>query len=86
VGVEANEARAKDLLERNPSIATALNPYIGYDAAAVVAKESAKRGVSVREVVLERKLLPAEKIDEALDVRAMTEPGLPESGSIGGGG
>jgi fumarate hydratase class II len=86
VGIEANEARAKDLLERNPSIATALNPYIGYDAAAVVAKESAKRGVSVRDVVLERKLLPAEKIDEALDVRAMTEPGLPEGGGTGGGG
>jgi len=86
VGIEANETRAKELLELNPSIATALNPYIGYDAAAVVAKESAKRGVSVREIVLEKKLLPAEKIDEALDVRAMTEPGLPEGGGIGGGG
>jgi fumarate hydratase class II len=86
LGIEANEARAKDLLERNPAIATALNPYIGYDAAALVAKESAKRGVSVRDVVLERKLLPAEKIDEALDVRAMTEPGLPEGGGVGGGG
>jgi fumarate hydratase class II len=78
VGIEANEARAKDLLERNPSIATALNPYIGYDAAAVVAKESAKRGVSVREVVLEKELLPADQVDEALDVRGMTEPGLPD--------
>jgi fumarate hydratase class II len=86
VGIEANEERTKDLLERNPSIATALNPYIGYDAAAVVAKESAKRGVSVRDIVLERQLLPAEKIDEALDVRAMTEPGLPEGGGVGGGG
>jgi fumarate hydratase class II len=79
VGIEANEERAKKLLELNPSIATALNPYIGYDAAAVVAKESAKRGVSVRDVVLEKKLLPADKVDEALDVRGMTEPGLPES-------
>jgi fumarate hydratase class II len=86
VGIEANEARAKELLERNPAIATALNPYIGYDAAAVVAKESAKRGVSVRDVVLERKLLPADEIDEALDVRAMTEPGLPEGGGVGSGG
>jgi fumarate hydratase class II len=85
-GIEANESRAKELLERNPSIATALNPYIGYDAAAVVAKESAKRGVSVRDVVLEKKLLPPDKVDEALDVRAMTEPGLPEGGGIGGGG
>ena len=76
-GIEANEERARELLERNPSIATALNPYIGYDEAAVVAKESAKRGVSVREVVRERGLLPEDKIDDALDVRSMTEPGLP---------
>ena len=77
-GIEANEERARELLELNPSIATALNPYIGYDAAAEVAKESAKRGVSVRQVVLERKLLPEDQVDDALDVRGMTEPGLPE--------
>jgi len=86
VGIEANEERARELLERNPSIATALNPYIGYDAAAVVAKESAKRGVSVRQIVVEKKLLPADKIDQALDVSGMTEPGLPEGGGAGGGG
>ena len=79
VGIEVNEKRTRELLEKNPSIATALNPYIGYDAAAVVAKESAKRGVSVREIVAEKGLLPADQIDEALDVRSMTEPGLPES-------
>jgi fumarate hydratase class II len=84
-GIEANEERAKELLERNPAIATALNPYIGYDAAAVVAKEAAMRGVSVRQVVRERGLLPEAKIDEAFDVRAMTEPGLPEGGHAGGG-
>jgi fumarate hydratase, class II len=78
VGIEANPERARQLLERNPSIATALNPYIGYDAAAVVAKEAAKRGVSVREVVLEKKLLPPDQVDAALDVRGMTEPGLPD--------
>lgn len=77
-GIEANAERARELLERNPAIATALNPYIGYDAAAVVAKESAARGVSVRKVVQERELLPEEQIDQALDVRAMTEPGLPD--------
>jgi len=78
VGIEVNEARARELLEKNPSIATALNPYIGYDAAAVVAKESAKRGMSVRDVVREKKLLPDDQIDSALDVRSMTEPGLPD--------
>lgn len=79
IGIEANQERARELLERNPAIATALNPYIGYDKAAVVAKESAKRGVSVRDIVTEKRLLPEEQIDEALDVRSMTEPGLPES-------
>ena len=78
VGIEANEERAKELLEKNPSIATALNPHIGYDAASLVAKESAARGVSVRDVVREKGLLPEDRIDEALDVRSMTEPGLPE--------
>ena len=76
-GIEVNAERAKELLEKNPSIATALNPYIGYDAASVVAKEAAKRGVSVRQVVAEKELLPADEIDDALDVRGMTEPGLP---------
>jgi fumarate hydratase, class II len=78
VGIEANEARAQELLEKNPSIATALNPFIGYDEASVVAKESAKRGVSVRDIVREKGLLPEDQIDDALDVRSMTEPGLPE--------
>jgi len=76
-GISANEERARELLELNPAVATALNPYIGYDAAAVVAKEAASRGVSVREVVLEQGLLPADQVDEALNVRGMTEPGLP---------
>ena len=76
-GIEANEPRAKQLLEKNPSIATALNPYIGYDQAVEVAKEAARAGRSVRDVVEEKGLLKPEEIDEALDVRAMTEPGLP---------
>lgn len=84
-GITANEPRAKQLLELNPSIATALNPWIGYDRAAEVAKESAKEGVSVREVVQRRGLLPEERLDEALNVRDMTEPGV-GGGSSGGGG
>jgi fumarate hydratase class II len=78
VGITANEARCQELLERNPSIATALNPYIGYDRAAEIAKQAVKEGRSVREVVEALGLLPPEQLDEALDVRAMTEPGLPE--------
>lgn len=79
VGITVNEARCQELLERNPSIATALNPYIGYDKASVVAKASAKEHLSVREIVMREDLLPeGVDIDEALDVRGMTEPGLPE--------
>ncbi len=76
-GIEANESRAKELLEKNPSIATALNAYIGYDSATEVAKEAARDGRSVRDVVEERGLLKPDEIDEALDVRSMTEPGVP---------
>jgi fumarate hydratase class II len=79
VGIEVNEDRCRELLERNPSVATALNPYIGYDRAAEVAKAAAKERKSVREIVLREGVLPeGVDVDEALDVRGMTEPGLPE--------
>ena len=76
-GITARPERARELLERNPSIATALNAYIGYDRAAVVAKRAAREGRSVREVVEEMGLIPREELDDALDVRGMTEPGIP---------
>ena len=79
-GIRVNEDRCRELLERNPSIATALNPRIGYDKAAEVAKAAAKEGKSVREIVLREGLIPADQVDQALDVRSMTEPGLPEEG------
>ena len=76
-GITANRERARQLLELNPSIATALNAEIGYDQASKVAKKSAAEGRSVRDVILEMELLPEERIDEVLDVRSMTEPGIP---------
>ena len=79
-GIAARPERARELLERNPSIATALNAYIGYDQAAVVAKRAASEGRSVREVVEEMGLIAPEQLDEALDVRRMTEPGVPGRG------
>jgi len=79
IGIEVNEARCQELLERNPSVATALNPYIGYDAAAKIAKASAAEQLSVRAIVERDGVLPeGVELDEALDVRAMTEPGLPD--------
>ncbi len=77
IGIEANEERTRELLLKNPSIATALNLHIGYDKASEVAKQAARQGRSVRDVVLELGLLDEEQVDEALNVRDMTEPGFP---------
>jgi fumarate hydratase class II len=76
VGLEANEPRAKELLERNAIVVTALNPHIGYDNGARIAKESVATGRSVRELVLEAGLMSAAELDEALDLKGMTEGGL----------
>ena len=78
-GLEANRARCQELLELNPSLATALNSAIGYDLSAKVAKEAAASGRTVREVVLEMKLLDEKALDALLDVRNMTQPGIPGS-------
>ena len=77
VGIEADRSRCRELLELNPSIATALNAAIGYDAAAKVAKEAATRRVPVRTVVKEQNLLTDAALDAVLDVRDMTRPGFP---------
>nr|WP_243663330.1 hypothetical protein [Rhodothermus marinus] len=75
-GIEADRERCRQLLELNPAIATALNPIIGYDKAAEVAKKAAAERKSVREVVKEMGLLSDEELDRVLNVREMTEPGI----------
>jgi fumarate hydratase class II/aspartate ammonia-lyase len=77
-GITADPERCRHYAERTMGLATALNPYIGYLAAAEVAKESLKSGRPLREVVLERGLLTAEQLDRILDPAAMTEPRLRE--------
>ena len=75
-GLEANEKRARELVERNAIIVTALNPHIGYDNGARIAKEAVATGRSIRELVLEAGLMSEEELDEALDIKGMTEGGL----------
>ncbi len=75
-GIEANRERARQLLEQNAIVVTALNPYIGYDNGAKIAKESAATGRPVRELVLEAGLMTAEELDKALDLKKMTEGGI----------
>ncbi|MCP5529691.1 MAG: class II fumarate hydratase [Opitutaceae bacterium] len=82
-GLEVDEARCRELMEHSLMLVTALNPHIGYDAAATVAKEALASGKSLREVVLAKKLMTAEALDKALEPRAMTKPG--DSALSGGG-
>jgi fumarate hydratase class II len=81
-GIEANEERCRELVELSMAMVTSLAPKIGYDRAAEIAKESAKTGRTVREICLEKKVLPADELERALDPVGMTEPG--GEGSAGG--
>jgi fumarate hydratase class II len=74
-GIEANVEVCKAYAESSPSIGTSLNPYIGYERAAEVIKESTKTGRSIREIVLERKWMSSAELDKALDVLALTKGG-----------
>jgi fumarate hydratase class II len=75
-GIEADVERCRAYAESSPSVGTSLNPYIGYEKAAEVIKESVRSGRSIREIVLERKLLSADELDRALDVLALTKGGV----------
>jgi fumarate hydratase class II len=73
-GLEANEARLRQFAELSTAIVTKLNPLIGYEKAAEVAKEAFRTGKTVKEVVVERGILSEEDADKLLDPRALTEP------------
>ena len=78
-GLEANVERSLALAESSPSIVTPLNKYIGYEAAAKIAKHSVKKGITVREATIELGYVDGEKLsmeqlDKALNVLSMTKP------------
>jgi fumarate hydratase class II len=75
-GIEADVERCRTYALSSPAIATSLNPYIGYEEAAKVIKESLAEGKDLRTVVLERGLLSEAEVDRALDVEAMTKGGI----------
>ena len=75
-GITANESRCRDYAEGSMSIVTVLNPHIGYAKAAEIAKEYLRSGKSIKQLVLEKGLLPKEKLDEVFNLRGMTEPGI----------
>ncbi len=76
VGITADAGRCQRYAEHSMGLATALNPYIGYGAAAKVAQEALARDASLREVALEKGYLSEEQLAEILDPVSMTEPGI----------
>jgi len=76
-GIEANRAMCEYWVERSAALATALAPQIGYAAAAELSKRSVKEGVLIRDLVRRDGVLPDSEVDEVLDLRKMTEIGVP---------
>ncbi|HET8649654.1 MAG TPA: aspartate ammonia-lyase [Gemmatimonadales bacterium] len=76
-GIEADEAQCAYWLERSPALVTALAPKIGYAEAAKLAKEALATGLTVKELVTRKKLLQGKELEDVLDLRAMTELGVP---------
>ena len=74
-GITADKKRAMEYAERTLMLVTTLTPKIGYDNAARIAKRAIAENKSLREVLLEEKILPKDKLDEALDLKKMTKGG-----------
>jgi fumarate hydratase class II len=81
-GFTVNEPRIGAALERNPILITALNPVIGYEQGAKIAKQAYAQGRPIRELAAEQTNIPAEELAKLLDPRALTKGG----GQSGGGG
>jgi fumarate hydratase class II len=77
-GIEADADRCRAYAEGSLSVATSLNPYLGYEVVAKLIKESRKTGTPIRKLVLDQGLLDEERLNQALDVLKLTEGGVPE--------
>jgi fumarate hydratase class II len=72
--MEANVEACEASVEKSLSMVTSLNPYVGYEKAAALAKEAFKTGKTIRELCREQNVLPPEQLEKALDPWSMTEP------------
>ncbi len=75
-GIKANETQMKKYVENSTIVATALNPALGYSQVSKLVKESIKSGKPIRQIVLDRKLLPQKQLDALLDPENLTRPNL----------
>jgi aspartate ammonia-lyase len=73
-GITANRERMQETVHQSIGLVTALNPYIGYENASLVAKEAYATGKSVTEIVLAKGLLTKEQLDEILRPEVLTQP------------
>ncbi|MEJ9342796.1 aspartate ammonia-lyase [Bacillus licheniformis] len=75
-GIEANEKRLKAYVEKSAGVITAVNPHLGYEAAARIAREAILTGQSVRDLCLQNDVLTEEELDLILNPYEMTKPGI----------
>jgi len=73
-GLEANSVACETSVEKSLSMVTSLNPHIGYEAAAKLAKDAFATGKTIRELCREKGILPEATLQQALDPMRMTEP------------
>ena len=73
-GITANREKCRHYLEESPSVVTALTPKIGYEKAAEIFKEAVARGVRVRQVLLEKKVVTEKELEEAMTPEALLGP------------
>jgi fumarate hydratase class II len=83
-GFKVNRARLAEALERNPILVTALNPVIGYEKGAAIAKRAYAEGKAIREVAAAMTDLPAKQLAQLLDPAELTKGGI-KGGNSGGG-
>ncbi|HWA16478.1 MAG TPA: aspartate ammonia-lyase [Gemmatimonadales bacterium] len=85
-GAQADVKQCAYWLERSPALVTALAPKLGYAESAKLSKEAIATGLTVKELVIQKKLLQGTELEETLDLRAMTELGIPGGKPLPGGG
>ncbi|UOG07583.1 aspartate ammonia-lyase [Bacillus altitudinis] len=74
--IEANEKRLKEYVEKSAGVITAVNPHLGYEAAARIAREAILTGQSIRDLCLQNDVLTEEELDIILNPFEMTKPGI----------
>ncbi len=77
-GIKADKKRCEEMIEKSLAMCTSLAPIIGYDNAAAIAKEAYATGKTVREVALEKRVMPEKELARVLDPYTMTEPSVPK--------